>query len=119
MRISITFRDQPEHERCGDEQGHSSLSRREAKSLPHFIEFEPPAFSNHKVTSASSRNCRAGFPPCAPRCRQGCRFNETGTISVLRPKGRGETFGRATRTRHERAKISVAFSLVAFAAAES
>jgi hypothetical protein len=117
MCVAITFRDQPEYERGDNEYDYPSLSRREAESLPHFIELETPALFNHKVTSASSRNCRAGFPACASRNRQGCLFDETGTMPVLRPKGRGETFGRATRTRHERAKISVAFSLV-FAAAE-
>jgi hypothetical protein len=117
MRVAITFRDQPEHERRGNEYDYPSLSRREAESLPHVIELETPALFNHKVTSASSRNWRAGFPARASRNRQGCLFDETGTMPVLRPKGRGETFGRATRIRHERAKISVAFSL-AFAAAE-
>jgi hypothetical protein len=39
-------------------------------------------------------------------------------MPVLRPKGRGETFGRATKTRRERAKISAASSAVPFAAAE-
>ncbi len=117
MRVAITFRDQPEHERRGNEYDYPSLSRREAESLPHVIELETPALFNHKVTSASSRNWRAGFPARASRNRQGCLFDETGTMPVLRPKGRGETFGRATRTRHERAKNSVAFSLV-FAAAE-
>jgi hypothetical protein len=48
MRVAITFRDQPEHERRGNEQGYSSLSRREAKSLPHFIELEMPALFNHE-----------------------------------------------------------------------
>ncbi len=46
MSVTITFRDQPEHERRGNEQGYSSLSRREAKSLPHVIEFETPALFN-------------------------------------------------------------------------
>ena len=118
MRVAITFRDQPEHERRGNEQGYSSLSRREAKSLPHFIELETPAFFNHKVTSASSRNCRASFPACASRNRQGCLFDEKGAMPVLRPKGRGETFPRATRTRHGSATIAAASSAVPFAAAE-
>ena len=48
MRVAITFRDQPEHERRDNEQGYSSLSRREAKSLPHFIELEMPALFNHE-----------------------------------------------------------------------
>src|SRR5438552_2385300 len=118
MPVAITFRDQPEHERRGNEYDYSSFSRREAESLPHFIELETPALFNHEVTSASSRKCRAGFPACSCRCRQGCLFDETGTMPVLRPKRRVETFGRATRTRHERAKISLASSLVVFAAAE-
>jgi len=48
MRVAITFRDQPEHERRGNEYDYPSLSRREAESLPHFIEFETPAFFNHE-----------------------------------------------------------------------
>ena len=48
MRVAITFRDQPEHERRGNEYDYSSFSRREAESLPHFIEFETPAFFNHE-----------------------------------------------------------------------
>ena len=59
MRIAITFRDQPEHERRGNEYDYPSLSRREAESLPHFIEFETPALFNHEdfceVFSASNR----------------------------------------------------------------
>ena len=48
MRVAITFRDQPEHERRGNEYGYPSLSRREPESLPHFIEFETPALFNHE-----------------------------------------------------------------------
>ena len=59
MRVAITFRDQPEHERRGNEYDYSSFSRRKAESLPHFIEFETPAFFNHEdfceVFSASNR----------------------------------------------------------------
>ena len=59
MRVAITFRDQPEHERRGNEYDYPSLCRREAESLPHFIEFETPAFFNHEdlfeVFSASNR----------------------------------------------------------------
>ena len=59
MRVAITFRDQPEHERRGNEYDYPSLSRREAESLPHFIEFETPALFNHEdfceVFSASNR----------------------------------------------------------------
>jgi hypothetical protein len=40
--VAITFRDQPEHERRGNEYDYPSLSRREAESLPHVIEFETP-----------------------------------------------------------------------------
>jgi hypothetical protein len=54
MGIAITFRDQPKHERGGNEHCYSSLSRCEAESLPHFIESETPAFFNHKITSAAS-----------------------------------------------------------------
>ncbi len=59
MRVAITFRDQPENERRGNEYDYSSFSRRKAESLPHFIEFETPAFFNHEdfceVFSASNR----------------------------------------------------------------
>lgn len=59
MRLAITFCDQPEHERRGNEYDYSSFSRREAESLPHFIEFETPVFFNHEdfceVFSASTR----------------------------------------------------------------
>src|SRR6476646_5584782 len=59
MRVTITFRDQPEHERRGNEYDYASFSRREAESLPHFIEFETPALLNHEdfceVFSASNR----------------------------------------------------------------
>ena len=48
MRVAITFRDQPEHERRGNEYCYSSLSRREAESLPHVIELETPALFNHE-----------------------------------------------------------------------
>ena len=54
MRIAITFCDQPKHERRGNEHCHSSLSRREVKSLPHFIEFETPALANHEYTEVYS-----------------------------------------------------------------
>ena len=118
MRVAITLRDQAEHERRGNEYDYSSFSRREAKSLPHFIEFETPALFNHEVTSASSRNCRAGFPARVSRNRHGCLFDETGTMPVLQPKGRGETFPRATRTRHGSATIAAASSAVPFRAAE-
>ncbi len=59
MRVAITFRDQPEHERRGNEYDYSPFSRGEAESLPHFIEFETPALFNHEdfceVFSASNR----------------------------------------------------------------
>jgi len=48
MRVAITFRDQPEHERRGNEYDYPSFSRREAESLPHFIQFETPALFNHE-----------------------------------------------------------------------
>ena len=54
MRVAITFRDQPEHERRGKEYDYPSLSRREAKSLPHFIEFETPALFNHELFQQSA-----------------------------------------------------------------
>ena len=43
MRVAITFCDQSERERCSNEHCYSSFSRREAESLPHFIEFKTPA----------------------------------------------------------------------------
>jgi hypothetical protein len=48
MHVAITFRDQPKHERRGNEHYDASLSRREAESLPHFIEFETAALFNHE-----------------------------------------------------------------------
>ena len=48
MGVAITLRHQAEHERRGHEQGYSSLSRCEAKPLPHTIEFETPALFSHK-----------------------------------------------------------------------
>jgi hypothetical protein len=48
MRVAITFRDQPKHEGRCNERGYTYLSRGEAESLPHFIEFETPAFLNHE-----------------------------------------------------------------------
>ena len=59
MRVTITFRDRPEHERRGNKYDYPSFSRREAESLPHLIEFETPALFNHEnfceVFSASNR----------------------------------------------------------------
>jgi hypothetical protein len=49
MRVPITFRDQPQHERRDHEHGHSSFSRCEAASLPHIIEFETPALFDHDL----------------------------------------------------------------------
>jgi len=48
MRVAITFCDQPKHERRGNEHCYSSLSRCEAESLPHFIEFKTTAFLKHE-----------------------------------------------------------------------
>ena len=54
MRLAVTFRDEAKHERGDYEYGNSSLRRREAKSLPHFIEFETPALLN-QVTNPFKR----------------------------------------------------------------
>lgn len=48
MRIAITFRDQSKHEGRGNERGYTHLSRGEAESLPHFLEFETPVLANHE-----------------------------------------------------------------------
>jgi hypothetical protein len=48
MRVAITFRDQPEHEDCENEQGYSFFGGSKAEPLPHFIEFETAAFFNHE-----------------------------------------------------------------------
>ena len=48
MRIAIAFRDQSKHEGRDNECGYTYLSRGEAESLPHFIEFETPALANHE-----------------------------------------------------------------------
>lgn len=54
MGVAITFCDQSKHERGGNEHCYTSLSRREAESLPHFIKSETLAFFSHKVPSAAS-----------------------------------------------------------------
>jgi hypothetical protein len=127
MRIAITFRDQTEQKRHGNKRDYTHLSRREAESLPHFIEFETSALFHYKrkcrrtqlnVTSPSSRRCRAGFPACSFRRRQGCLFDETGTMPVLQPGWRSETFVRSTTTHHGYANIFVAFSVLPLDAAE-
>jgi hypothetical protein len=94
--------------------------------LPHLIELKTPALFNHKLFQHSATESNFGFQPEMSRRlpslrvpnRQGCLFDETGKMPVLQSKGRGETFGRTMRTRHEHVKISVAFSLAPFAAAE-
>ena len=48
MRVTITFRDQPEHERRCNKYHYPSFSRREADALPHFIELETPALFSHE-----------------------------------------------------------------------
>jgi hypothetical protein len=57
MRIAMTFGDQTKHKRRSNERGYTSLSRGEAESLPHFIEFETPALANHEYL----------FTPALPR----------------------------------------------------
>ena len=57
MRVAITFRDQSKHEGCRNERGYTYLSRGEAESLPHFIEFETPALVNHEYRSLLA-HCR-------------------------------------------------------------
>jgi len=60
MRVAITFRSQAEHECCSNEDRYASLSRREAESLPHFIEFETTAFVYHEwVCGILVVRCRA------------------------------------------------------------
>jgi hypothetical protein len=62
MRVAITFRDQAEHERCSNEDCYAFLSRREAESLPHFIQFETTAFVDHEWVCEILRlvvRCRA------------------------------------------------------------
>jgi len=54
MPVAITFRHQAKHERRRNEYCHSSFSRREAKSLPHFIQFETPALFNHELFQQSA-----------------------------------------------------------------
>jgi hypothetical protein len=54
MRVAITFRDQAEHERRDYEYGYSSLDGSEAKSLPHFVEFETPALFNQGLNLSKS-----------------------------------------------------------------
>ena len=62
MRVPITFRDQPEHEDCENEQGYTFFGGREAESLPHFIQFETTAFVDHEWVCEILRlvvRCRA------------------------------------------------------------
>jgi hypothetical protein len=59
MGVAITFRDQAKHERCSNEHCYSSLGRREAESLPHFIEFETLAFFNHECLCGVFASTRA------------------------------------------------------------
>jgi hypothetical protein len=64
MCVPITFRDQPQHERRDHEHDYSSLSRCEAESLPHFIEFETAALLDHDLESRQSTTQRNfGFQP--------------------------------------------------------
>jgi hypothetical protein len=60
MRVPITFRDQPEHEDCENEQGYTFFGGREAESLPHFIEFETAALFNHEYFCVGSRFAMGG-----------------------------------------------------------
>src|SRR5713101_4689032 len=46
MRLAVTFRDQPEHERRDYEYRYSSLNGSEAKSLPQLVKFEALATFN-------------------------------------------------------------------------
>ena len=109
MRVAITFGDQAEHERRGDEQGYSSLRRREAKPLPHFIEFETPALFDHKITSASSRemSCRLSQParPGAGNSKDACSTRQARCLCYKRAdRPRAKDSPRQTRTRHETCK---------------
>jgi hypothetical protein len=54
MCVAITFCDQAKHERRGNEQCYSSLSLREAESLPQLIEFETLALLNHEYFKEST-----------------------------------------------------------------
>lgn len=64
MRIAITFCDQTEHKRHGNERGYTYLSRSEAESLPYFIEFEMPALANHECLFGVY-SCTAAAESCA------------------------------------------------------
>jgi hypothetical protein len=48
MRVAIAFREQSKHEGGCNERGYTYLSRGEAESLPHFIEFETPELASHE-----------------------------------------------------------------------
>ncbi len=52
MHFAITFCDEAERESRGNEHGYSFLSRREAKPLPHFTEFETPDLFSHELFPA-------------------------------------------------------------------
>jgi hypothetical protein len=63
MRVTITFGDQAEQECRGNEHRYSFLSRREAKPLPHFMEFETPPLFSHELFQQSATQSNFGFQP--------------------------------------------------------
>jgi hypothetical protein len=60
MRVPITFCDQPEHESCENEQGHSFFGGSETEFLPHVIEFETAALFNHEYFCVGSHFAMGG-----------------------------------------------------------
>jgi len=94
--------------------------------LPHLIEPKTPALFNHKLFQQSATESNFGFQPemsgrlpsLRVQNRQGCLFDEAGKMTVLQPKGRCETFPRATKVHHGSTSIAGASSAVPFAAAE-
>ena len=48
MRVAVTFCDQTEHERRGNEHGYSLFGGSETESLAGFAEFKTPVLFNHE-----------------------------------------------------------------------
>ena len=80
MRIAITFREQPEHKRRGNERGYTCLSRGEAESLPHFVEFQTPALASHEYPEFTRALPRQG------PARRGVSFLAVPAFDAAEPK---------------------------------
>ena len=100
MRVAITFRDQPEHERRDNEYDYSSFSRREAKSLPHLIELKTPALFNHKLFQHSATESNFGFQP-----ELSCRLPSLRVLKQARIPVRPDRHGACVTTQTARRNV--------------